>query len=740
MKLTLRRKVIALVLFAALLPLVVTQIAVFRIKGNISERTEAELDTLGREALKQIVWDMFSLCSTSNDLIQEKVDRAQKIAWQILEADGGLKLSGDKVEWIAIDQYTKKSIKVTIPKLMLGGKWLGQVTSFSTPVPIVDEIHNSMGVVSSVFQRMNNEGDLIRVATNVSTNSQQRSLGTFIPAVKPDGTKNEVVEAILKGQSYKGISLVGSSWYIASYEPVFDDNKQIIAVLSVGEQIEAVPSLRKNIQSVKVGETGKVTVYGATGERKGKYLITQDGKKEGESDWYNNDVDGKYYVQTLIDEAVKSEDAVFHSYMWSEPGSGNAPRRKISVAIHFYSWDWVIVASTYEDEYYSAKEGIDAITKGFTLNILLWTFGILTLTLLVGWYLSNKITEPVTQLIGSVEKIAIGDLKAGNDFLEKFEIEHKKSFSLAKLFKIEDSDESLILVAAVKKMAKNLFSLLSQVGSSGVQVNSSVTQITASARELEATVAEQAASIKEVTATAKEILQTSNSLLKTLEENIGNSVATAATTALEGRNNLQTLESAIHQLINATGSISAKLSIINTKANKISSVVTTINKISDQTNLLSLNAAIEAEKAGEFGKGFSVVAREISRLADQTAIATHDIEHMVREMQSSVSSGVMEMDKFSEEVRRDSITVSSISERLNDVINNVNELAPHFEEFNYGMRRQTEGAEQISESMQQLSVAAEQTRESLQEFKSATSQLNSAVSTLNDELQRFKTS
>jgi len=83
-KLTLRRKVIALVLFAALLPLVVTQIAVFRIKGNISERTEAELDTLGREALKQIVWDMFSLCSTSNDLIQEKVT-VHRNCMQILE-------------------------------------------------------------------------------------------------------------------------------------------------------------------------------------------------------------------------------------------------------------------------------------------------------------------------------------------------------------------------------------------------------------------------------------------------------------------------------------------------------------------------------------------------------------------------------------------------------------------------------------------------------------------------------
>jgi len=84
------------------------------------------------------------------------------------------------------------------------------------------------------------------------------------------------------------------------------------------------------------------------------------------------------------------------------------------------------------------------------------------------------------------------------------------------------------------------------------------------------------------------------------------------------------------QLAEATTSISSKLSVISDKAGNINSVVTTINMVADQTNLLSLNAAIEAEKAGEYGLGFAVVAREIQRLADQTALATRDIETMVK--------------------------------------------------------------------------------------------------------------
>src|SRR5207302_1442110 len=85
------------------------------------------------------------------------------------------------------------------------------------------------------------------------------------------------------------------------------------------------------------------------------------------------------------------------------------------------------------------------------------------------------------------------------------------------------------------------------------------------------------------------------------------------------------------------GSITGKLAVLNEKTTNINSVVTTITKVADQTNLLSLNAAIEAEKAGEYGLGFAVVAMEIRRLADQTAVATYDIEKMVKEMQSAES-------------------------------------------------------------------------------------------------------
>ena len=205
----------------------------------------------------------------------------------------------------------------------------------------------------------------------------------------------------------------------------------------------------------------------------------------------------------------------------------------------------------------------------------------------------------------------------------------------------------------------------------------------------------------------------------------------------ESREGLRGMEETMGGLLAATGMISGKLGAISERAAGIGSIVTTIGKVADQTNLLSLNASIEAEKAGEYGRGFAVVAREIRRLADQTAVATLDIERMVKDMHSAVSSGVMEMDKFIEQVRRGAGEVSKIGGQMGEVIERVEGLGPRFGEVREGMESQHAGAEQINEALVQLTETAGRTKESLQEFGRATEQLSQAVSGLRAEVARF---
>jgi len=279
--------------------------------------------------------------------------------------------------------------------------------------------------------------------------------------------------------------------------------------------------------------------------------------------------------------------------------------------------------------------------------------------------------------------------------------------------------------------------LAAQVQQSGIQITTSATQIAASGKQLEATVTEQVAATNQVVATAKEIAATSGQLVQTIEAVTAMSQVTA-TAASGGQKDLRSMETTMRTLANATSSISGKLGAISEKANNINSVVTTITKVADQTNLLSLNAAIEAEKAGEYGLGFAVVAREIRRLADQSAIATLDIESMVKQMQSAVSTGVMEMDKFTQEVSLSVEDVRNISLQIAAVIEQVQSLTPRFQVVNQGMEAQSLAAGQISEAMIQLSEASGQTAESVREINRAIEQLNSASNSLQREILALK--
>ena len=178
------------------------------------------------------------------------------------------------------------------------------------------------------------------------------------------------------------------------------------------------------------------------------------------------------------------------------------------------------------------------------------------------------------------------------------------------------------------------------------------------------------------------------------------------------------------QMEEASRQISKRLAVISEKAANITTVVTTINKFADQTNLLSLNASIEAEKAGEYGLGFAVVAREIRRLADQVALATFDIEQMVKEMKSAVSSGVMEMDKFTDEVRNDVRDVRNIGSQFAQIIEHVQTLLPCFESVHGAVQAQADGARQISDSMGKLGEAVDEASHTLKDASVTVTELN----------------
>lgn len=360
---------------------------------------------------------------------------------------------------------------------------------------------------------------------------------------------------------------------------------------------------------------------------------------------------------------------------------------------------------------------IVAIVRSAELGLIVCFVVALLLAFLCGYLLFRAVTVPLGKLLGIVDHMRRGD------FSERLTLERRDEFST--------------LADGVNAMADDLAGLIGQIQKSSIQVNTSITEVAATSKEQQATANEIAATTTEIGATAKEISATSNELAHTMDE-VSAVAEQTATLANGGQAGLARMESTMRQVMEAAGAINAKLAILSEKAGNINQVVTTITKVADQTNLLSLNAAIEAEKAGQYGRGFAVVATEIRRLADQTAVSTYDIEQMVKDIQSAVAAGVMGMDKFSEEVRRGMQEVQQVGGQLSEIIEQVQGLVPRFEGANEGMQAQATGAGQISEALSQLSEAAQQTVESLQQSTLAIDELNQVSNGLRSSISRFK--
>lgn len=171
---------------------------------------------------------------------------------------------------------------------------------------------------------------------------------------------------------------------------------------------------------------------------------------------------------------------------------------------------------------------------------------------------------------------------------------------------------------------------------------------------------------------------------------------------------------------------------------KITGIVTTINEVSRQTNLLSLNASIEAEKAGEFGLGFAVVARQIRRLADKTSVASANIENIVRQMQSSVNSGVMEMDRFGAKMRQSSKIIMETADMLARAVSDIEAIGPQFEGIASGIGELSENARRISATMLELSDSSVRARDRISEFRAAVKSLDAVSVSVLEAVARFK--
>ncbi|WP_309400682.1 methyl-accepting chemotaxis protein [Cerasicoccus maritimus] len=345
---------------------------------------------------------------------------------------------------------------------------------------------------------------------------------------------------------------------------------------------------------------------------------------------------------------------------------------------------------------------------GFTLLVVL----------IASLLMSRGITNPIANLTDAAHRLAEGDLTAE--------------------VKCKTSNEIGQLSAAAQTMATNLKSLVGKVKVTAEEISSVSTHLNSSAQQQVSAAEQTGTASVEVNATAKQISTTTRELAETMKQ-VNEVTQSTALKAESGLDVLVALQSSMKELGAANDDVAQQLNLINERAYAITSVIATMTKVADQTNLLSLNAAIEAKKAGVHGRGFSVVATEIRRLADQAASSTLEIEQSVQDMLAAVQTGVKNMGGFARKVDGSVTEIIDISGRLTDVIQQVQGLPPRFDQILEGMESQAEGASQINEAMGQLSSSAQQTANAVRETNRMIMNLKRSADVLRSEITRFQT-
>ncbi len=371
--------------------------------NEMSTRAVASAEELTAADLDHITQGVMRLIEAQDQALRHEVANSSRIAESELEHFGGVIFNGTDTVWTATNQFTKVATDVSLPAATLGDR----TQTLDTYVQSVGSITD--GAVT-VFQRMNEAGDMLRVATTVTTAEGKPAIGTFIPATMADGSANGVLAKVLKGETYTGIAYVVNAWYVTQYQPIVDAKGDITGMLFVGVPRDEATTLRDALYSTQVGQTGYVYVLGGAGSEKGTYIISKQGQRDGENVWNTEDADGQPVIQNIINAglALKSNETATVRYRWQNPGE-TEPRWKITRVAYYAPYNWVIGVGAYEDEYLSVEK--DLAAKEQQLFLIMGGIG---LALMIGaaivmQFVVGAVAGPVGRMLAIAQGLALGN-------------------------------------------------------------------------------------------------------------------------------------------------------------------------------------------------------------------------------------------------------------------------------------------------------------------------------------------
>ncbi len=459
--------------------------------------------------------------------------------------------------------------------------------------------------------------------------------------------------------------------------------------------------------------------------------------REGEDLFDSQTPSGMYSTQELIKLAEKGGGSIVFDF--AVPGETNRLEPKVSYSELDPNWGWVIVAGSYLMDFNSEANHLLFIQLIVLVCALVIGSGIII------WF-SGHLSKPVKLITSKVEQVANGDLSTDH-------------------IVVKNKDEIGQLSEYINQMTNNLKGMIHEISNTSLQVAATSEELSASSEEMSRSVEQVAGSIQQLangaddqkvkTVEADQSFSTISNDIMQIAEHVESVSEMSQQTSSVAENGNEVIQKTINQMSKIqdqselTGSM---MNALGEKSNEIGKIVTLITSVSDQTNLLALNAAIEAARAGEHGKGFAVVADEVRKLAEQSREAANQVSQLIIGIQEdikqsvnamndgrlSVEEGIQLVNHAGKSFQQIFEEVSSVTKHINEVSTTAHEISTAADSVVELIDDTTKIAEESADYSQNIAAVVIEQNASMEEIASVSEELAKMAEKLQGTVRTFK--